>query len=288
MTLIIILIAIAVEQFAGVAAELRQLTWFENYTHWLENKIGHQNIWNGAFGVIITLAGPLLVLVLMLTLMDSVSLLFSFLLSLIILIYSFGHNCLNNELDEYTSALEEEDTVEINRLESELFQSGDEDDGEQQFIETVFVKTNERLFGVVLWFLLLGPLGALLYRLTIKLRDQQTDIHGSYADSARDLCNILNWLPARLLALGNALSGNLVDAIDAWRESEHESLLVNEEVIKSSGLGALQYRPGISAIDDSITNERLYWMQALQGLLNRTLFIWLTIVGVISIAGWIG
>ena len=288
MTLIIILLAIAVEQFVGVTAELRQLTWFENYTHWLENKIGHQKIWNGAFGVIITLAIPLLVLVLVFALLNSFSLLFSFLISLLILIYSLGHHCLNNELDEYTSALEDDDAARINQLESELLQSDDEDGGEQGFIETVFVNTNERLFGVLLWFLLLGPMGALLYRLTIKLRDQQTDIHGSYADSARDLCNILNWLPARLLALGNALSGNLVDAVEAWRDSEHESLQVNEEVIKTSGLGALQYRPGISSIDESITNERLYWMQALQGLLNRTLFIWLTIVGLVSIAGWIG
>lgn len=288
MTLIIILIAIAVEQFIGVTAELRQLTWFENYTHWLENKIGPQKIWNGASGVIITLAGPLLVVVLFLFLLDSISLIFTFLLSLIILIYSFDNNCLNNELDEYTRALEEDDVGKINQFEAELFQSDDDDAGEQQFIETVFVKTNERLFGVMLWFLLLGPIGALLYRLAIQLRNQQSGIHGSYADSTRDLCNILNWLPARLLALGNALSGNLVDAIDAWRESEHESLQVNEEVIKTSGLGALQYRPGISSIDDTISNERLYWMQALQGLLNRTLFIWLTIVGLISIAGWIG
>lgn len=288
MTLIIILIAIVVEQFIGVTAELRQLTWFVNYTHWLENKIGHQKVWNGAFGIIITLSGPLIILVLIIYLLGSLSILFASLISLVILIYSLGHNCLNNELDEYTSALEEGNAAKINQLEAELFQSGNDEDGEQQFIESVFVKTNERLFGVLFWFLLLGPMGAMMYRLAIQLRDQQADIHGSYADSARDLCNILNWLPARLLALGNALSGNLVDALDAWRESEHESLLVNEEVLKASGLGALQYRPGISAIDDSITNERLYWMQALQGLLNRTLFIWLTIVGLVSIAGWLG
>ncbi len=84
------------------------------------------------------------------------------------------------------------------------------------------------------------------------------------------------------------MSGNLVDAVDAWRETERESFHVNEEVIKASGLGALQYRPGLSSIDDSIENERYYWMQSLQGLLNRTLFIWLTVVGLISLAGWIG
>ena len=62
MTLIIILIALVVEQFVGVTAGFRQLNWFENYLQWLENKIGHHKIWNSAFGIIITLGGPLLIL----------------------------------------------------------------------------------------------------------------------------------------------------------------------------------------------------------------------------------
>jgi len=288
MTLIIILIALAVEQFVGITADFRQFHWFENYLQWLENKTGHHKIWNSTFGVIISLGGPLLILWLVTSLLESVFLLFSFLFALAVLLYSFGSNFLNPELDDYIKALEENDNAKINELEVKLFQLGENGKEEQLFIETVLVNTNERSFGVLFWFLVLGPLGALMYRLAIQLGLQQSNIHGSYSDSARDLCNILNWPVARLFALSNALSGNLVDAIDAWREAERESLQVNEEVIKASGLGALQYRPGISSIDDSIENERYYWMQSLQGLLNRTLFIWLTVVGLISIAGWIG
>lgn len=288
MTLIIILIALAVEQFAGMTAEFRQYHWFENYSQWLENKIGDHKIWNSPFGIVITLAGPLLLVWLLASLLESIFLLFSFLFALFVLLYSFGPNFLNPELDDYIKALEENDSEKINALEATLFQPGSDGEEEQLFIETVLVNTNERLFGVLFWFLVLGPLGALMYRLAIQLRMQQTDIHGSYSDSARDLCNILNWPAARLFVLGNALSGHLVDTIEAWREAESESFQVNEEIIKLSGLGALHYRPGISSIDDSIENERLYWMQSLQGLLNRTLIIWLTVVALVSIAGWIG
>jgi membrane protein required for beta-lactamase induction len=288
MTLIIILIALVVEQFVGVTADFRQFNWFEKYLQWLENKIGQHKIWNGAFGVIITLGGPLIFLWLITGILENISLLFSFLFALAVLLYSFGTNFLNPELDDYIKALEENDKAKINKLEEELFQSGDSGEKEKLFIEKVLINTNERLFGVLFWFLVLGLFGALLYRLAIQLRLQQSDIHGSYSDSVRDLCNILNWPVARLLALGNALSGNLVDAIDAWHESERDSFQANEEVIKASGLGALQYRPGLSSIDDSIENERYYWMQSLQGLLNRTIIIWLTVVGLISLAGWIG
>ncbi len=288
MTLIIILIALAVEQFIGIVADFRQLNWFENYLQWLENKIGHHKIWNSTFGIIITLGGPLLIVWLVASILESVFLLFSFLFALAVLLYSFGPSFLNPELDDYIKALEENDNAKINELEEELFQPGGNGKEEQLFIETVLIETNERSFGVLFWFIVLGPLGAFMYRLAIQLRLQQSNIHGSYSDSTRDLCNILNWPVARLLALSNALSGNLVDAIDGWRETERESFQVNEKVIKASGLGALQYRPGLSSIDDSIENERYYWMQSLQGLLNRTLFIWLTVVGLISIAGWIG
>ena len=287
MTLIIILLALAIELFVGVTSDFRQFGWFENYFQWLENKISHHTLWNSAFGVIITLAGPLLIIWVVAGLLERF-LLFSFLFALAVLIYCFGQNFLNSELDEYIKALEEKDNEKINELENKLFQPGDSDNEEQLFIEQILVKTNERLFAVLFWFLVLGPFGALMYRLAVHLHVTQTDIHGGYSDSVHDLYNILNWPVARLLALGNALSGNLVDAIEAWREAESESFQVNEEVIKTSGLGALQYRPGISSIDDSIENERYYWMQSLQGLLNRTLIIWLTIVGLISIAGWIG
>ena len=288
MTLIVILFALAIEQFIGLTKDFRQLTWFESYFHWLENKTGHLKLWNGPVGVIMVLAGPLLIVWLITCLLANTFFLLPLIFALAVLTYSFGHHFLNNELDNYVDALEANDDQNIGKIESELIDDAESGDQEQLIIEGVLINTSDRLFGVLFWFLVLGPFGAIMYRLAAQLKMIQADIHGNFSDSTRDLYNILNWPVARLFALGNALSGNLVGAVDAWREVESESLLVNDEVIKTSGLGALQYRPGLSSIDDSIENERLYWMQSLQGLLNRTLFIWLTIVGVISIAGWLG
>jgi AmpE protein len=90
------------------------------------------------------------------------------------------------------------------------------------------------------------------------------------------------------LALGNALSGHLVDAFEAWGENEQKSLQVNEAVIKASGLGALQYQPQSSADNEALSEDNSYWIRMTQGLLNRTLIVWLIVLGLMTLAGWLG
>ena len=289
MTLIIILIAMAVEHYVGVVDEFRRFDWFTQYTHWLENKLGQYRGWNSTGGVIITLTGPLFLIWLLDLLLFQFFFPLSWLLALFILLYCLGPKYLDPLLDEYINALEEGAFAKANELESELLKDDRQAQADDQhMIESILVEANKRLFAVIFWFTILGPFGALLYRCTEQLRLGQMDIHGNFSDAARDLYDILNWPTARLLALANALSGNLVDAIEAWRETERDSLQVNEVVIKATGLGALQYSPRTPLGDESEQSETCYWMGALRGLLNRTLVIWLTVLGLITLAGWIG
>jgi len=115
------------------------------------------------------------------------------------------------------------------------------------------------------------------------LKFKYQDVHGAYADSVRHLNHILNWPSARLLVLGNALAGNMIEAMEAWRVNENNSLTVNETVLIASGFGALHYRPGTDRQEDDL--DRSYWIRATQGLINRTLIIWLTVLGIMTIAG---
>ncbi|MDZ7737260.1 MAG: hypothetical protein U5P41_15135 [Gammaproteobacteria bacterium] len=52
---------------------------------------------------------------------------------------------------------------------------------------SVLGQTNVRLFAVLFWFAVLGPVGALLYRLTAELHKHYGDVHGGFADALRDL-----------------------------------------------------------------------------------------------------
>jgi len=123
----------------------------------------------------------------------------------------------------------------------------------------------------------------MLYRLANILKTKYQDIHGDYADSAKQLSSILNWPSIRLFALGNALAGNMIEAMEAWRVNEDSSFDANEAVLIASGLGAVHYRPETNTEEGKV--DRSYWIRAAQGLINRTLIVWLTALGIMTIAG---
>ncbi|WP_251357988.1 regulatory signaling modulator protein AmpE [Kangiella sp. TOML190] len=91
-----------------------------------------------------------------------------------------------------------------------------------QVSRTIFKKAQTRYFAVVLWFMLLGPAGALLYRLTNWYLDNQV-ASGEDTDSgepaatepsneqgfAYKLNLILEWIPARISALAYLLAGDM-------------------------------------------------------------------------------
>ena len=286
MTLIILLCGLALEYFLGALDDLRQLTWFSRYSDWLENKLVQSSYWNSATGVIMTLAGPLLLIVLIDYGLSELFFPLSYVFALIILLNSFGPVFLDHSLDAYVEALDAEDDVQARHYAGELCHSvaaPDPEKDEQEILGSIFIDANERLYAVIFWFIVLGPFGAMLYRLVNSLKFKYQDVHGAYADSVRHLNHILNWPSVRLVALGNALAGNMIEAMEAWGTNEDSSFNVNETVLISSGFGALHYRPGTDRQEENL--DRSYWVRATQGLINRTLIVWLTVLGIMTIAG---
>ena len=286
MTLIILLCGLGLEYFLGVLDDVRRLKWFSRYSDWLENKLVQSRYWNSAGGIILTLAGPLLLVLLIDYGLKNVFFPLSYLFALAVLLNSIGPVFLNQTLTAYVEALDAEDDVQARHYAGELCHAvaaPDPDKDEEEIIGRIFIEANERLYAVIFWFIVLGPFGAMLYRLANSLKSKHQDIHGAYADSARHLNHILDWPSTRLFALGNALAGNMIEAIEAWRDNEDGSLLVNEAILIASGFGALHYHPETDIQEENV--ERSYWIRASQALINRTLIVWLTILGIMTIAG---
>jgi len=288
MKLLIILLAWIIEHFAGIADNMRRLDWFSRYVRALENRCNRYPFWQGPAGVIITLGGPVVLVALLVWILLKLFYPMAVVVSLVLLLYSLGPGYLNTRLDDYIQALEKGDLPRIQQLGAEFSPLVEGSiQSEQNLLEGILVYANHRLFGVLFWFMVLGPCGAVWYRLTAALAQEYREIRGGYADSVRDLSNILDWPASRLFALGNALTGNMVVALEAWREVEQRSLAVNEDVIRASGLGALSYQPS-GAETGQLLEDRIYWLRALQGMLNRTLLVWLTGLGLMTLAGWLG
>ena len=136
---------------------------------------------------------------------------------------------------------------------------------------------------MIFWFAILGVLGVFLFNLVIRLRERYVDIHGAYPDTVDILYKVLIWPSSRLLALGFALGGSLVDALEGWGKVEGFSLDSSRQVLISSGLGAIQHK------QDQFreTTEHIEILQQIQALINRSLIIWLTVMGIMTITGWL-
>jgi membrane protein required for beta-lactamase induction len=159
--------------------------------------------------------------------------------------------------------------------------------------EAVFVQANDRLFGALFWFAILGPCGALAFRVAALMRREamQRVDRADAPDPTRavgDLCGRLYgaiaYLPACMLALTYGLAGNFGESVKGWRssvaaESEHffES---GDHLLVHAGRGALE------AAWDEAPDEPDRARQAL-ALADSALYIWLAVIALSTLLEWL-
>jgi AmpE protein len=152
----------------------------------------------------------------------------------------------------------------------------------QAVTRAVLKEANARTFGVLFWFGLLGPAGALLYRCAdLQQRLQRKDASQEFRDAAERLLGVLAWLPAHLTALGYALAGSFEDAVSDLKGYYHDCKLqffqVSEDVLVFGGLGAIR---GTVGEDAGVSR-----LKSALGLVRRTLLIWLVIYALLALFG---
>ena len=275
---------LAVEIFYKPVSELRRYDWFERYHQSLYQKLEGQPLRDGPVGVLLLIGLVALGVWIVLALLGSLSDLLTFLFGLVVLNYTLGPRDLEQDFDEVIQALEREDT------EGAVLNARRLDDVEELAVESmpelveqvrnrILVEANIRVFGVLFWFLILGPIGAVLFRLSCQVR-LQSEVTGEYRDATRDLYRILAWIPARLTVLCYALAGDFMDTLSRWEspadlwQSESDTFLI------ASGKGALQ--------SDDADNEEgvdILPIQHAMGLVKRALVVWLALLALLTLAG---
>lgn len=277
MTLISILIGLGLEYYLGTLDQFRNYTWFDRYCAWLELKCSKYDFWSGSLGVLLTLFLPLLMLFLLGMALDAISVILLYIFIICVFVYSLGSS-LNILLNNYIDAIENGD--ESTRQTIELQLTGKVDNDSSSIVGSILVRAHDHVFGVIFWFIVLGMFGAVLFSLVVKLNNRFEEIHGGYGDTIRNLYKILLWPSARLMAIGFALGGSLVHALDGWRQIQGFTLDVSRELIVTSGACSMQFQAKGEEDD-------LDCIQETQALLNRSLIVWLTVLGIMTIGGWL-
>ncbi|MDH5255417.1 MAG: regulatory signaling modulator protein AmpE [Gammaproteobacteria bacterium] len=219
-----------------------------------------------------------------------------FLFAVVILLFSLGPRDLDDEVEDYGDALETGDVATQQSVAEELLEKippvllAERNEAVER---AIYVQANNRIFGVVFWFLVLGPTGAWAFRVLDLLR-HRTEVkageEGATAtmEAVRTLHGLLAWIPSRLLALGYVLAGNFEEAMESWRNSGREAHLpfaeCTAEIVARVGVAA----SGRGALDVADTVEALDRIRGARSLVIRTLWmIWCPVIAVLTLYEWL-
>ena len=210
-TLLAVIIALAIGHLApGVANGLRQFGWYRSWLQWLNAQFPEDSVWRGPWGIGLALVVPLLVAGLLQVALDQplwgfVGLLFD----IVVLFWCWGPRDLDLDV---AAVLDAPDAASRRLAAARLYPPGVDAplDG-ASLVEAVFRNALRRWFGVLFWFCVLGPFGALLYRLSALAAEQDADaLPHETLQGARLWLSVLEWPVTHLIALGLAL-GQVVE-----------------------------------------------------------------------------
>ncbi|MCC5861302.1 MAG: regulatory signaling modulator protein AmpE [Gammaproteobacteria bacterium] len=295
MKLIALVVALVLERSLTRLLHLRELRWFDRYFDWALARLGTRGGWRSG-----VLAAALLLLPVLPVALVSIGLLKAdifwdvpyFLFAVLVLLFSLGPRDLGAEVQDYCDQVAAGDEAEATRTARQLLETEvPRDYGRRDLAveEAVLVQANNRIFGVLLFFIAFGPIGAWLFRVGDLFRRRAVFEAGRreaaegappYALIER-LHGALAWVPARLTCLGYALAGSFEEAIGAWREYREQPARrfydVNDELVATVGRGALAR---------SATESPVLCVGAALRLVQRTVFVWVTAIALMTLFGW--
>ncbi|RDS82339.1 beta-lactamase induction protein [Dyella monticola] len=248
---------------------------------------------SGVGRIVLAIAVPVVLCALVIWLLHMLPLgdLLLLVFALAVLLFSFGPHVFEADVEAILSAPDQSSREAAAQALS--------DDGETvawttaDLGEATAYAALRRRFGVLFWFFLLGPIGALLYRLARQLgHDTSLALDADARTYARYLANALDWLPAQLMVFTLALVGHWDAVIGAWRRWHQQAAPNSWYLTSPDFLGAAARADVLTDIEggDGYVEERtdaLHELRRLRDALLRALLAWLSVVALIVLGSWL-
>ena len=296
MSLLALLLALIVERGLTHLFHLREPRWLDRYFDWAARVPGGSSRELRIAAAVVVLLLPVVPVALLDRALGGHLLgLPQLAFAVLVLLLSFGPRDLNDEVDDYVAALERGDRDEADRRAKELLEADAAGRGSvlrEAVEEAIFVQANNRIFGVIFWFMVLGPAGAWLFRVSDLMRRRsafEAARRGaeapSFGGALAVLHGLLAWVPARLAAGTYALAGSFEDAVGNWRKAVDraaESLLDRSEGLLAR-VGKASLQPSLVGLPPEVLDAataRGAWR-----IVSRSTWTWLAVIAALVLAG---
>lgn len=296
MTLIALLLALVVERGLSHLLHWREPHWFDHYYPWVEKRLNFGYGLSASACTLLALLIPVLPVGIAATLLhDELRGIFWIVFAAVVLVFSFGPGDLEDEVDAYCAA-EARGAAEEARAVAEVLLEHDAAQRWEQRAsaveDAVLVQANNRVFGVLLWFVMLGPAGAWAFRVSDLLRRAAiARLPGGASDASparaaartlQQIHGLLAWLPARLLAASYLVAGTFEDASAGWRafraDMPRHFFDANDKLLVHVGRGAIGLHEGGTPGAPAMAAMRMA---------RRAFVLWLTLVSIMTLLAWV-
>lgn len=304
-TLIAAVVALVLGHLAqSLAASVRHYGWYSDWLRWIDSRFPEGSFWRGRWGLLIALVPPLLAVGLFQLALDEPLIgLGGLVFGIFILFYAWGPRDLDLDVEALASA---RDPASRREAAAKLWPEGATpllDGG--SLVEAVFRSALRRWFGVLFWFLLLGPIGALGYRLVALAAEGEASryLPGETRAGAHTLLALLDWPVAQLLTLALALVGNFDTVLGAWREAGGTRFNLDNRFLGAVGRASVKCElaeeaadyndesgvaaPALTGPGTALVAAEVPELRDAMSLVWRSLLVWLAVLALFVIAGFV-
>lgn len=308
MSLVTIILALLLEQARPVAVD-RINRWLAAWSDLLEARFNAGERRHGVAAWVVGAALPSLLLLTVYALAFRYSWPLALVLGVGFLYATTGFRQFSHHFTDIHVALRAGEVGEARRLLAEWRGQGTDRLSSSEVarltIEEALLASHRHVYGPLFWFAVLGPAGALLYRLSRHFcyawqAQPGDEIEGgnAFGEFAQRAFAVIDWLPVRMTAISFAVVGNFEDAIYCWRGQAARWAEEASGIILSTGAGALGVRLGMPVDTGAGIADRPElgvgddadpdFMQSAVGLVWRSLVMALLLLTLLGIASWAG
>jgi AmpE protein len=248
MKLLVIILCLLSERFLIHSLSYQRFYWFPDYCQKIKSRVGAHGFFTNPWLLLTLIVMPILLLVLVvyLLLYPIFFGFIGFLLNILIFFYCLGPRNIFYPIIHSDTQTNEE------------------------LIGDYFILVNRQLFCLIFWYVIAGPIGALLYRLITLCSD-----FNYIGEQANEITDLLEWIPTRLTVLIFLLVGNFQRGLPLFIRYIFAKPDMNNQMIRECVL------PAVRINADEIP------MNVAESLVEHAIIVTLVFIALFTLISWL-